>query len=85
MKELILYKNELDILSDLENNLDNTEILKDLVDYGFIKWIWSDSNWYLEVWLTINWKQVLRQIENKSKLDDFEFELDFWIIKIRTK
>jgi hypothetical protein len=85
MKELILYNSEIEVLKDLKNNLDKYEILSDLEDYGFIKWVCSDDRWYLDAWLNVNWKQVLRQLENRKITDNFEFELDLGIIKIRTK
>lgn len=85
MKELILLEEEINVLKDLENNIDKTEILRDLVDYWFIKWIWTDSNWYIKTWLTVYWKQLIRQLENRKITDWFEFELDLWILKIKTK
>ena len=86
MKELILTEEEVNVIKDLDNNIDKTEILRDLESYWFIKWIWTDDNWYIKLWLTVDWKQLLRQLENhKWVLDKLQFILDLWIIKIKTK
>lgn len=86
MKELILLEEEINVIKDLNNSLDKTEILRDLCDYWFIKWVWTDSNWYIKLWLTVHWKQLLRQLEyNNWILSKLEFTLDLGLIKIKTK
>ncbi len=85
MKEIILFEEEINVLKDLQNNMDKNTILLDLKNYWFIDATFTDDTWCVFAQLNVNWKQVLRQIEGKSILDNFEFELDLWLIKIKKK
>lgn len=94
MKEIILFEEEINVLKDLQNNMDKNTILLDLKNYWFIDATFTGDIWCVlftgDIWcvfsqLNVNWKQVLRQIEGKSILDNFEFELDLWLIKIKKK
>lgn len=84
MKELILLEEEINVLKDLQNNMDKQDILLDLKNYWFINATFANT-WCVFAQLTVNWKQVLRQIEDKSILDNFEFELNLWLVKIKKK
>ena len=86
MKKLTLTKKEINILKDLKNNLNETEILRDLKKYWLIKGADTDTSWFVFASLDTDWKQLLKELDiHKWPLDGFNFTLNFWFLTISTK